>query len=60
MTKKDEIEAVVAVAGVQRRDGNVFSAEALRGIAEQRADMRFDEETGRLIYRGPPLPEEAA
>jgi hypothetical protein len=47
-----DIEAIVAIAGVAGHDNTLFTAEALRGAADQRT-LFWDEARGALVYRGP-------
>lgn len=49
---KDTIEAVIASAGVLRRDGIMFKAETLRALHDGRR-LFWDEATRQLLYRGP-------
>lgn len=54
----DRVRAIVAIAGQLRPDGNVFTEEALRGGADAKKHLFYDEATKSLVYEGPAaLPE---
>lgn len=46
------VEGVIAVADVRRKDGEVFTAEELRKMADGRR-LFFDDVRRALVYRGP-------